>query len=461
MLPKMGAFSLALVFIVLSLSAQPPRSELNQQAVRLMAKEVATRLFDELGKKPDNGLARKIRDSLKVCRQDCDAEKIIVRVAGPKQWKLVQGKIAELNALQRDQALVMQDDKDFEEALHARLTEWFNKYATGDAAYGAIAQDQPAIRQVVSDWLQTNHPTENTGSHTDTTGSMNGDGSEDFDDPPPPKVPKTNLWEMILLFLLGFGVATGLWYVRWYKSSIKALQQWKAVSDFVYELGIANVSLSRPMLIDSELTSLIKTLNNRSTENPDKHISAEPPSSAKPERYDHQEAKRILDRIREIVGSGTSNANLPDVVKRLKEQNNSKPNEQPEPPRKPVSEHLPKLVEEQKSIPQAQAVIAYFAEPNADGFFNSDQRADQPSPDTCYRFALPTADATTADFRFEGVPSGMKRFLNLRYHFLDSACESENNYQPAHSRVVTLQEGKARLTNDQWRVETKAQIRFE
>lgn len=102
----------------------------------------------------------------------------------------------------------------------------------------------------------------------------------------------------------------------------------------------------------------------------------------------------------------------------------------------------------------------YFSNPHPEGWFDDSERLVQPTPDTCYRFTLTTKTAGVATFAVEADPDHMPRILNLRDQFLNPVCESQNSYQSAHSRVITLREGKARLSNGQWQIEIKAQTQY-
>lgn len=447
-----------------------------QQAVRVMTHEVARRVFAKFveEKDPDNkqpaylaAPAKRITDSLRR-NPAVDALAVIKALDTRPDLGGANDKLTELARFIPENT---KSDNEILAALRKKLSAWRIKYQAEHKAYQSGTIQEEAVMQAVGAWLQRHPVATNDGlTGTDTTNVAKGlAGSV----PTSATVPTGNkrtansLWINLLWFLVGALAATsaGIWF--WLRPRQRLAQDWKTVSDLARKLNLT-LSPAQPTagpVSVTQLTNLIETLHKRAGADGQKVSLGEPKMSiaTQSNRYDDRQNRDLIAQLRVELGNG----DLLEAVRELKAEVRRLPTE-PEPaviiiPVITTTKPAP-AVSQAGGTGQAtrpQPVVAYFSQPDPDGWFDDGQRTAQPTSDTCYRFMLVNASATTATFNFEASPERVPRFLNFRNFFIDPACELQNNYQTGHSRVITLRDGKARLTNGQWRVETKAQIRFE
>ena len=465
------------LWLVLTGTASAQPLDRPQQAVRVMTHEVARRVFGALAQEKAPGTtqpaylaapAKRIADSLQK-NPDADALAVIAAIDKKPDLKGASDKLTELARFVPENT---KPDNEVLAVLKSRLTIWRKKYQKDSKAYEYGTIQEEAVMQAVGAWLQQ-HPAATDDGLTgmvDTTSAgagLNDSAPTSVTGSTGTKQTTNSLWMNLFWFLVGalLAMGAGIWF--WLRPRQQLTQDWKTVSDLARNLNLplspANPAAG-PVSV-TQLTNLIETLHKRAGADGQKARSdvLKTNVDTQSNRYDDRQNRDLITQLRVELGNG----DLLEAVRGLKAEVQRLPAE-PEPAAVIIpttTTTKPALVVSQAGgtgqATRPQSVVVYFSQPDPDGWFDDSQRTAQPTSDTCYRFMLGNAGATSATFNFEASPERVPRFLNFRNFFIDPACEPQNNFQPGHSRVITLRDGKARLTNGQWRVETKAQIRFE
>jgi hypothetical protein len=460
--------------LLLPATAQNPHVDRNQQAVRVLTREVALRVFGEFAKEKDPKTkqlayfatpAKRIADSLRKY-QDADALTVIAAIDKKQDLEGAKNKLTELARFVPENT---KPDNEVLAVLKNRLIVWRKKYQSEHKAYQANTIQEAAVIETVGAWLVNNpSPTDpNQATEADTTTNQANQQTDLQEDKSDTKDSKTQSFPWVWFLgglALGLVLAASAAFWFWYRPKQKLDEQWQTVGDNIKTLNIPGVSFRKSTPTDTEITSLIETLYNRAKDNGYAETQGQPQT--------HR--AELLAKIKAELGEGDLIAKLrglkEEVLFLRKEMKlllyGGEAKSATQPPKQPpttTGQNPAKTgnAGNGSANQQPQSVIVFFAQPNPEGVFDNDQRTNQPTPDSCYRFSLPTATANTATFRFAGNANDMPRFLNFRHVFIDPACESQNNYQPGHSRIVTLNDGKADFVNGEWRVNTKAKIRFE
>lgn len=461
-------------WLLVCLSANGQNADRTKGAVRVMTREVAIRVFTyfaQTDKDPTTNrltgrakLAQKIADSL---RKGPDVDPFLViqaidRVIAQNQRPQWDAAISKLKELSQATLEENSTNDTIIAALEKNLFDWRQKYGQGENgnnAYKPKTIPKEEVSKAISDWLKqhssadpsstassstSGSETSSNGSSITTSAATGGGGSEN------------SFGFGVLWFFVGaiIGLRVALWF--WYRPKIELAENWEKVSKKVREKGF-KLTPSHPdtgLLNVGQLLDLLETYKQPSHDNSSKSVGSgnmTNPNDA------------TVKEIRILLGLG--GGDLVEAVRGLKveAQRSAREKQELETKLDQINKAPPETKIVTQQSPQSQPkTFAFFSQPNPEGWFDDSERFGQSNPDTCYRFTFLPKGAGTATFNVEANPERMPRILNFRNMFLDPACESENNYQTGHSRVVTLNEGKAKLnSNGQWRVETKAKIRFE
>ncbi len=476
MKPNQWILCAVLLLTTLAAHAQLSPAERNKGAVRVLTKEVAQRVFMEFAREKDkagksNQIAVQIVDTLARSPIDTNALAVIGGIDRNAFYKAAKDKLTELGTLN----LKPVSDEQLKISLRDALSYWYEKHKGEHLAYKKGTHDQAGILTVVNGWLDRTPTTEPVINPADVP-TVADDGAVTDSVLSPAQPTQSSGFPLNWLLggmLLGALLAGGAGYWFWYLPGTKYQKDWQDVSDFVRKLNIPNAPVGRPTLSSDQLTNLIETLNSRAKGNT-------LPGTQTPSGGDKRN-RQLVEQIAALLAVKNTDT-LVETVRGLKEDvyRLSKPDtkatqmpiidkKQPEP-----AAFVAVVVQPSQTVGSAaagnagfsganksQSMTIYFAQPSPEGWFDDSERTLRPTLDSCYSFSLPHETAPTATFRFEANVNELPRLLNFRNFFIDPVCESQNNYQPGHTRVVTLDNGKARLTDGQWRVETKAKIRFE
>ena len=437
-------------------SAQTPN--LNQQAVDTLTKDVAIAVFSNI-KQPK---AQEIYEQLLGCGDGCDAQSVIRTVGG---WDAVGVKMEELSTLKNTARFVNMTPGEANVAIRNQLASFYARYKD-DRNYGQPLN--PAVRtQILAKIDQMLPPAEEQAAPANADqqdaaaqashDSVSGDQS-DIDgtalrmsqlERQAKEEQQNRVWMMIVSAIAGLLVGAGVVYllmVRGLKNEINRLID-------------ENNRLSRSL----DAAQRNKPANGpRQPQNGPK--DPQPDYKRKADAYDVLLAELGADplaEIRQLKQQATRQASTPAMRSGqpvIEESTNVVPIQQPE--FIPPVQQAPPSVPPQPTAPVGNTVF-YCPPPDPNGVFDAAQKSPTLSPESAYRFSVNADRPDLALFRFEAEPGRIARFITYRNYMIEPACDSENSYSSAHTRVVMRRDGEAVLENGSWRVKTKALIRYE
>lgn len=109
---------------------------------------------------------------------------------------------------------------------------------------------------------------------------------------------------------------------------------------------------------------------------------------------------------------------------------------------------------------KSKDVVFYMPTPNNDGSFNANFVQNSfIEGKSIYRFIK--ISENKAEFKIENNPASIKLAVQYPNDRIEPCCEPLNAYNHGSRSIVTEQNGIAELSNNIWRVVTKAKIRYE
>ncbi|GAB2563445.1 hypothetical protein [Spirosoma aerophilum] len=436
-------------FVFLASATLATAQNMNQAAVDTLTKDVAIAVFSGINQPK----AQEIYTQLVECGDGCDPQQVI---RGVGSWDQVGEKMQELATLKNTAAFAAMSPSDANTAIRRQLARFYDKYKS-DKNYGKPLS--PAVQaQIVAkiDGMLPPTAAPEPSAETDkaTTAPETTADDDTGLDPGALQLSKLErqakeaqekqLWMMILGALGGLVVGAGAVYLLAYRS----------LKNEVDRLTDENARLSRQN----------DGLRNK------------PVNEPRQPQGDLRQKANGYDAI--LAELGTDNPLM--AIRQLKQATNrSAPSPAPANtmrPVEPVTE--PPLRAEPTAAPlevspvqvplppvetpaPARSEVFYFPPPDPTGQFDSQQKSPALSPESAYRFSVNANNPTIASFRFEAEPGRVARFLTYRNYMIEPACDSENSYSTAFTRIAMRRDGEAILENGVWRVKTKAQIRYE
>ncbi|GAB3543288.1 hypothetical protein [Spirosoma fluminis] len=435
-------------------AAQTPN--LNQQAVDTLTKDVATVVFANI-RQPK---AQEIYQQLLDCGDGCDAQTIIRTVGG---WDAVGVKMEELSTLKNTARFVGMTPGEANTAIRNQLASFYARYKD-DRNYGQPLN--PAVRtQILAKidrMLPPAEPQETPAAVAQQGAATQADvdtasGDESGVDAAAVRMSQlerqakeeqqNRVWMMIVSAIAGLVVGAAVVYllmVRGLKNEVNRLRD-------------ENGRLSR---------SVDAAQRNKPANGPRQPQNAprepQPDYKQKADAYDILLAELGADplaEIRQLKQQAMRPASTPIMRPAQLSIDESANVIQPREPIPPVQQPIPP-VPAQPGAPVGSSVF-YCPPPDPNGVFDAAQQSPSLSPESAYRFSINPDRPDVASFRFEAEPGRLARFITYRNYMIEPACESENSYSSAHTRIVMRRDGEAMLENGSWRVKTKAQIRYE
>ncbi|AUD00585.1 hypothetical protein [Spirosoma pollinicola] len=424
----------------------------NQAAVDTLTKDVAIAVFSGISQPK----AQEIHAQLLACGDGCDPQQVI---RGVGSWDQVGVKMQELATIKNTATFVAMSPADANTAIRKQLAQFYAKYKS-DKNYGKPLN--PAVQaQLLAklDEMLTPVPVAEPVPAADNTSAVSGTSADEDTGITPEAIQlsqlerqtkaaeEKQLWMMILGAIVGLIVGAGAVYLLAYRS----------LKNEVDRLNNENNKLSRQF--DSLRNKTVMATNE----------PRQPQGQG-----DLRQKANAYDAV--LAELGTDNALM--AIRQLKQQTSRsvpptakvvrsgepviEPNQQIEPspvqtqpmpvqtPTKPVEAPL-----------AARSEVFYFPPPDPTGQFDSQQKSETLSPESAYRFSINATNPSVATFRFEAEPGRVARFLTYRNYMVEPACESENSFSSTYTRITMRRDGEAILENGNWRVKTKAQIRYE
>ncbi|MVM31123.1 hypothetical protein GO755_13865 [Spirosoma sp. HMF4905] len=410
---------------------------INQSAVDTMTKDVAIAVFAKINQPK----AQEIHTQLLNCGDGCDPQ-MIIRTVG--SWDQVGVKMQELNELKNTAPFIAMSPEEANVAIRKQLADFYARYKA-DNNYGKPLSPaiQTRILAKIDQMLPPAAPEPVPAVSDSSTASQVSPGDEADIDPTVFKqgqlesrvkeAEAKQLWMMIVGGIVGLLVGAGAIYLLLYRA---AQAEINALLTENNRLSNSLESLRRPTKPVNEVNSL---------------------------RVDYRPKADAYDKI--VAELGTDNPLM--AIRQLKQQF-SKPTPKPAQIEPTI---LPEPVQLQEQIPfvrlpdpiptPPRSEVFYFPPPDPNGQFDLAQKSDSLSPESAYRFSVSADNPSVASFRFEAEPGRVARFLTYRNYMIEPACESENSYTAAYTRIAMRQDGQAILDNGVWRVKTKALIRYE
>ncbi|GAB3942742.1 hypothetical protein GCM10028805_07790 [Spirosoma harenae] len=421
----------------------------NQAAVDTLTKDVAKTVFAAINQPK----AQDIYDQLLDCGDGCDPQTIIRSVGG---WDAVGAKMEELSMLKNTAAFAAMSSADAYAAIRRQLAQFYARYKN-DNNYGKPLSPavQLAILQKIDGLLPPNQESETAPTAAAPAPTQDGSLGDTTDVDPTlfrlsqleKELKERNdkdLWTMILYAIGGLLAGGGAVYFLLYRT---ALAEINALQDE-----------------NNRVRNALETAQRAKSGNDVNSI-----------RTDYRQKASAYDAI--VAELGGENPLI--AIRQLKQQAGSKRTEIPpvsrsgeptvEPKTKPTTP--PEPIQTQTALPPLppleplpplnRSEVFYFPPPDPSGQFDLSQKASALSPESAYRFSVNADNPSVATFRFEAEPSRLARFLTYRNYMIEPACESENSYSTAYTRISMRRDGEAVLENGVWRVKTKALIRYE
>lgn len=419
----------------------------NQAAVDTLTKEVAKAVFANI-KQPK---AQDIYLQLLACGDECDPQQIIRTVGS---WDQVGAKMQELSELKNTKQFQSMPSGEANAAIRKQLTRF---YTTHRAEKPYSVPLSPAVQaQILAKIDGLLPPNEVAAPDTTVTSSsapaatqpVSDEETEDNAAVVPVETRRGTsddklFWMILAGFVAGLLGGAAAVYFLLYKET-------KAEAD---QLRFDNSKLSRAL----DAAQRIKPAN----------------VPRQPQDADQQKVKAYDTLLAEL---GTD-ADPLEAIRQLKQQPPTPPSE-PTPVTRsgqPTTESdatlesalveplapLPPLPPLEPLPPLNRSEVFYFPPPDPNGQFDLAQKTDTLSPESAYRFSVSADDPSIATFRFEADPGRVARFLTYRNYMIEPACESENSYTNAYTRIAMRKDGQATFENGVWRVKTKALIRYE
>lgn len=447
---RMRSYKITLLTIALLASVSLSLAQnMNQAAVDTMTKEVAMTVFAHINQPK----AQEIYTQLLGCGDGCDPQAVIRGVGG---WDAVGVKMQELSELKNTQRFQAMTSTEANTAIHRQLAQFYVRYKN-DNNYGKPLS--PAVQerilakvdQMLPPVAAVDPAPAVSNNQADTPPTVTGD--EAPIDPTTFQISQLErevkekqekqLWMMIVSGLIGLLVGAGAVYLLAYRGAQAEL---KAAQD-----------------TNNRLQNALETAERNKT-GPDLNAI----------RVDYRQKANAYDAI--LVELGTNDPLM--AIRQLKQGGGNQPKSTPvvrsgepqvkqENPPAPEPEQAPvqdQPIPEPAPIPAPAPVrheVFYLPPPDANGQFDLSYKSGSLLPESAYRFSVSAEDPAVASFRFEADPSRLARFLTYRNYMIEPACESENTYSTAHTRVAIRRDGVAVLENGTWRVKTKALIRYE
>ncbi|MFD2573813.1 hypothetical protein ACFSUS_24465 [Spirosoma soli] len=424
-------------------SAQTPTP--NQQAVDTLVKDVATAVFANI-KQPK---AQEIYAQLLTCGDGCDPQQLIRSVGS---WDQVGTKLEELGELKNIAQFVKLPPTEANTAIKKQLAAFYARYKN-DQNYGKPLN--PAVQaQMLAKIDELLPPAEaaeppatvaQQGASTQPDADTVAEDGNDVDgtalrisqlERQVENEQKNQVWMILLSVLAGALLGAGAVYLLAYR---KAAAEVKRLLD-------ENSKLSRS--VDTQ------------------RITAKPVNSPRQPEPNYKQKADAYDAILAELGNEPLAA-----IQQLKQQSAPTASVQrsgepviesvPEPVMPPVPIPTPPLPVQMQTQASAPNGVFYFPPPDPNGVFDMVHQSPTLSPESAYRFVVNTSKPDVASFRFEAEPGRLARFLTYRNYMIEPACDSENSYSSVHTRIVMRRDGEAVLENGNWRVKTKALIRYE
>lgn len=418
----------------------------NQAAMDTLTKDVAKVVFARINQPK----AQDIYDQLLDCGDNCDPQTIIRNVGG---WDAVGAKMEELSLLKTTAPFAKMTAGDANAAIRKQFAQFIARYKN-DNNYGKPLNPvvQAEILQKIDRLLPPNpEPEQTAATPTQTAVSADENPDESGVDPTAFQVgqlerqlkekQENDLWKMILAVLGGLIVGGGAVYWFLYRQAKEEIDALLAEND--------------------RLRQVLNTTQR-----------AKSPAPGNAIRTDDQRKAREYDVLVEELGS----KNPLMAIRQLKQQAATGAVTEPVSPEKSAepafdTSYPPEPIQLQEPLqplppleslpPLHRSEVFYFPPPDPGGQFDMAQKASSLSPESAYRFSVDGLTPNQATFRFEADPGRVARFLTYRNYMIEPACESENSYTAAHTRVAMRRDGEALFENGTWRVKTKALIRYE
>ncbi|WP_420147137.1 hypothetical protein [Spirosoma sp.] len=416
----------------------------NQAAVDTLTKDVAKAVFANI-KQPK---AQEIYTQLLECADGCDPQQVIRSVGS---WDQVGAKMQELSELKATQQFQGMSPGEANAAIRKQLARFYTAHRA-EKPYSVPLS--PAVQaQILAKIDGLLPPGEVIAPDSATSGSVvtTQPVSEDEEDKaavaPSEGRGGTSDDKLFWMILAGFiagllGGAAAVYFLLYKEQKTEADQ-----------LRFDNSKLSRAL----DAAQRVKPANvPRQPQNPD------------------QEKARAYDVL---LGELGSDVDPLEAIRQLKQQSPPKAADPAprsgEPVIEPDATLESALVQNQPPLPplppldplpplnQTRSEVFYFPPPDPNGQFDITQKSTSLLPESAYRFSISADDPLVATFRFEADPGRVARFLTYRNYMIEPACESENSYTNAYTRIAMRKDGQAVFENGTWRVKTKALIRYE
>ena len=415
----------------------------NQAAVDTLTKDVAVAVFEKINQPK----AQEIYTQLLNCGAGCDPQQVIRDVGS---WDQVGQKMQELSELKNTASFIAMSPEAANAAIRKQLAQFYARYKN-DNNYGkplspaVQAKMLAKIDQLLPPAVAPEPAPAVSGS---PAVSQTIAGNETSIDPVAlqisqlenraKKAEAKQMWMMIVGGIIGLLVGAGAVYLLLYR----------ALKNEVNRLTDENTKLS--LLNDS-----LRTKPTNEIRQPQADIRQ------KAADYDaivrELGADKPLTAIRQMKQQLSNGGSAMSMGMRS-EKMAAEPVIVPEP--EPVQLQMQPISPEPDPQP-ARSEVFYFPPPDPTGQFDGAQKTSALSPESAYRFSVDAATPTVAQFRFEAEPGRLARFLTYRNYMIEPACESENSYTTAYTRIAMRRDGEAVLDNGVWRVKTKALIRYE
>ena len=419
----------------------------NQAAVDTLTKEVAKVVFAKINQPK----AQDIYNQLLTCGDGCDPQTVIRAVGG---WDAVGAKMQELSTLKDTQPFIAMSPEAANAAIRQQLAQFYTRYKS-DNNYGKPLS--PAVQTQIMTKINGILPPAATEPTTTSDNPSDAQVAADDESSITPsalqlsklerevkEAQEKQIWMMLLAGIIGLLAGAGAVYFLLYRAATGEVQR----------LNAENLQLSKAV---------------------DAARRPKPTNEPRQPQDDFRQKANAYDAI--LAELNTDNPLA--AIRRLKQQSANKLAE-PTPETRPVSppidlvkepEPVPEPVQMQSPLtplppleplpPLNRSEVFYFPPPDPNGQFDLAQKSSTLSPESAYRFAVDADNSAVASFRFEADPGRLARFLTYRNYMIEPACESENSYTAAHTRVAMRRDGQAVLDNGVWRVKTKALIRYE
>ncbi|GAB4023798.1 hypothetical protein [Spirosoma koreense] len=424
----------------------------NQAAVDTLTKEVAKAVFAGI-KQPK---AQEIHTQLLNCGDGCDPQQIIRAVGS---WDQVGAKMQELSELKGTQAFQAMAPGEANAAIRKQLTRF---YTTHRAEKPYSVPLSPTVQEQILAKIDNLLPPDEAPGVTPTatasptaTQPVSDEETEVSDtalqisklEIQVRKEQEKQFWMILVSALAGLlGGAAAVYFLLYRKAQAEAVRLRNDNSQLSRSLDAARRPKPTNEPRQSQQDAGQQDANRQKAKAYDALLAELGPN------VNPLEAIRQLKSPKTVVSKPGTRSGEPSIETESSLESALVQSQVPPAPIQPSPEPLPTPV---------RSEVFYFPPPDPSGQFDLTQKSDMLSPESAYRFSVSADNPAVAAFRFEADPGRVARFITYRNYMIEPACESENSYTPAHTRITMRRDGEAVLENGGWRVKTKALIRYE